>query len=139
MADTQGTAGAPRERVALHRLIGDTMRQSTDLVQLEIALFKEEMTENVTRLFVGLGLLVTGAIFAIVSLLLLVQAFVEWLATVLESESLAALITGGALLLIALALMLGGRSMMSLSKLRPSRTVRSVRRDTHMFTDRMSS
>ncbi len=129
----------PRERIALNRLVGDAMRQSADLVQLEIALFKEEMTENISRLFIGLGLVVAGAVFAISAVLLLVEAFVAWLATVVGSPALAALICGAALLLIALAFMLTGRSMMSVSRLKPRRTVRSVSRDAHMFTDRVAS
>lgn len=129
----------PRERIPLSRLAADAMRQSADLVQLEIALFKEEMTENVSRMFIGLGLMVAGAVFAIAGVLLLVEAFVEWLATVVGSEALAALISGGALLLLALAFMLTGRSMMSVSRLKPTRTVRSVSQDAHMISDRISS
>lgn len=139
MAESERHAETPRERIPLSRLVGDAMRQSADLVQLEIALFKEEMTENVSRMFIGLGLVVGGAVFAIAAVLLLVEAFVEWLATVVGSEALSALITGGALLLIALALMLTGRSMMSVRRLKPTRTVRSVSRDAHLFTDRMAS
>lgn len=139
MAEAEGAAAGPRDRVPLSRLVGDAMRQSADLVQLEISLFKEEMTENISRLFIGLGLIVAGAVFAISAVLLLVEAFVEWLATIVGSPALAALICGGALLLIAMAFMLTGRSMMSVRKLKPTRTVRSVSRDAHMFSDRMSS
>lgn len=139
MADAESRARAEKDERGLHRLVGDAMRQSADLVQLEVALFKEEMTENVTRLFVGLGLVVAGSVFAIAGVLLLVNAFVEWLGTVLGSEALAALISGGALLLIALAIMLAGRSMMSMRRLAPRRTVRSVSRDAHMFSDRVTS
>ena len=139
MADAENRYEERREKPALHRLVGDAMRQSADLVQLEIQLFKQEMAENISRLFIGLGLIVAGAIFAIAGVLLLVDAWVEWLATVVDSEALAALITGGALLLIALAIMLAGRSMMSVKRLTPRRTVRSVSRDAHMFSDRVAS
>ena len=136
MADTADAYERAAAKQPLHRLLGNAMRQSADLVQLEIALFKEEMTENISRLFIGLGLMVTGAVFAISGLLLLVQAFVAWLATVVGSAALAALITGGVLLIVAIAVMLAGRSMMSIT---PTRSIRSVSRDAHMFSDKVTS
>lgn len=139
MTDTDLRADAGDVKPGLHRLLGDAMRNSADLVQLEIELFKQEMAENISRLFIGLALLVAGAVFAIAALLLLVEAFVEWLATVVGSEALAALISGGVLLFIALAFMLTGRSMMSFDRLKPRRTARSLSRDASLISERVSS
>ena len=63
---------------------------------------------------------------------------VEWLATVVESEALAALIVGGAMAVIAIGLGLYGRSAMSSFSLLPQRTVRSVKRDTQVLSERVS-
>ena len=43
----------------------------------------------------GLAMVVVAAIFAIAAVMLLTESLVEWLATVVNSEALAALIVGG--------------------------------------------
>jgi hypothetical protein len=52
--------------------------------------------------------------------------------------ALSALIVGGVLAVIAIGLGLYGRSSMSSSTLVPERTVRSVKRDTQVLTERVS-
>ena len=83
-------------------------------------------------------MLVAAAVFAIVSLLVLIEAFVEYVATLVNSEWLAALIVGGVLLVVALILGLVGSRTMSLAKLAPTRTTRQVRQDARALSERVS-
>jgi hypothetical protein len=73
-----------------------------------------------------------------VALILLMDALVKWLATIVHSEALSALIVGGVLAIIAIGLGLYGRSMISSFSLTPKRTVRSIRRDTQVLSERVA-
>jgi hypothetical protein len=84
----------------------------------------------------GLAMVVVAAIFAIAAVMLLTESLVEWLATVVNSEALAALIVGGVLALIAIGLGLWGRSAMTSSSLMPQRTMRSLQRDAEVLSER---
>jgi len=117
-------------------LVGEALRESTDLAQKEFTLFRTEVSENIRTLFIGLALVVVAAIFAIAAVMLLTESLVEWLATVVDSEALAALIVGGVLALIAIGLGLYGRHAMSASTLTPQRTVRSLKRDVEVLSER---
>ncbi|GJD30928.1 hypothetical protein PMNALOAF_2179 [Methylobacterium adhaesivum] len=123
---------------SIQGLIGDALRETNELARKEIALFRNEMTSNVRSLFVGLGLLVGAAVFGVVALFVLVDALVKWLATVVHSEALAALIVGGVLLVVAVILALVGRNAMSLSALAPVRTSRQVRQDARVLSEKVS-
>jgi len=119
-------------------LVGEALRESTDLAQKEFTLFRTEMTQNVRTLFMGLAMVVVAAIFAIAAIMLLTESLVEWLATVVGSEALAALIVGGVLALIAIGLGLYGRHAMTASSLAPQRTVRSLKRDAEVLSERVT-
>jgi hypothetical protein len=117
-------------------LVGEALRESTDLAQKEFTLFRTEVTQNIKTLFLGLALVVVAAIFAIAAVMLLTESLVEWLATVVNSEALAALIVGGVLALIAVGLGLWGRNAMTSSSLTPQRTMRSLKRDAEVLSER---
>jgi hypothetical protein len=68
--------------------------------------------------------------------MLLTESLVEWLATVVDSEALAALIVGGILAVIAIGLGLWGRNAMTASSLTPQRTMRSLKRDAEVLSER---
>lgn len=130
----QSSAG----HVGIQSLIGDALRETTDLARKEMALFRAEMTANVRSLFVGVGLMVGAGVFAVAAILLLTQALVKWLATVVHSEALAALIVAVAMLLIGAGLALWGRSTFSATTLAPTRTTRQVREDARVLSERVS-
>jgi hypothetical protein len=117
-------------------LVGEALRESTDLAQKEFTLFKTEVSQNIRTLFMGLAMVVAAAVFAIAAVMLLTESLVEWLATVVNSEALAALIVGGVLALIAIGLGLWGRSAMMSSTLTPQRTMRSLKRDAEVLSER---
>jgi hypothetical protein len=123
---------------SIQTLIGEALRETNDLARKEIALFRNEMTSNIRSLFLGIAMLVGAAVFGVVAMLVLVDALVKWLATVVNSEWLAALIVGGIMLVVAIGLALWGRSTMSLSTLAPTRTTRQVREDARTLSERVS-
>jgi uncharacterized membrane protein YqjE len=117
-------------------LVGEALRESTDLAQKEFTLFKTEISQNMRTLFMGLAMVVAAAVFAIAAVMLLTESLVEWLATVVNSEALAALIVGGIMAVIAIGLGLWGRSAMTSSSLTPQRTMRSLKRDAEVLSER---
>jgi uncharacterized membrane protein YqjE len=117
-------------------LVGEALRESTDLAQKEFTLFKTEVSQNMRTLFMGLAMVVAAAVFAIAAVMLLTESLVEWLATVVNSEALAALIVGGILAVIAIGLGLWGRKAMTASSLTPQRTMRSLKRDAEVLSER---
>ena len=131
MADRQGDS--------IHTLFGDALRDSTDLARKEFALFKAEMTAKVTGLVMGLAMFVAAAVFAIIALSLFVQSLVDWLARVVNSDALAALIVGAVMAAVAVGLVLYGKSKLTAAGLVPERTIRNVQRDTQVLTERVST
>jgi disulfide bond formation protein DsbB len=123
---------------SIQALFGEALRETSDLAQKEFTLFRTEMTQNVRLVFVGLALLVAAAVFAIAAVMLLTEALVEWLAVLLNSEALAALIVGGVMAVIAIGLGLYGRSRMSSFSLTPRHTVDSIKRDSEVLSERVS-
>jgi hypothetical protein len=119
-------------------LLGEALRESGDLAQKEFMLFRTEMTQNVRMMFVGLGMMVAAAVFSVAALMLFTEALVDWLATILDSRALSALIVGGVMALIAIGLVLYGRHALSAASLVPTRTVRSVKRDAEVFSERVA-
>src|SRR3954449_9067589 len=122
----------------LPKLLGEALRESVDLARKEFALFRTEMSENVRTIAMGLVMVIAAAVFAILALIWLTQALVDWLATMVGSHALAALIVGGVLALIAIGLGLYGRSAMAKTSLAPARTVQSLQRDKEVLTERAS-
>jgi len=124
---------------SIHNLLGDALREGADLARKEMSLFRTEMSENIKGLVIGLAMFVAAAVFAIACLMLLTEAVVEWLAQLLGSEALAALIVAVAMGAIAIGLALYGRNKMSASSLTPDRTVRSVQRDAEILSERAAA
>lgn len=130
----------PRQTGAssIQSLIGDALRETNGLARKEIALFRSEMAGNARQLVIGLVCMVGSAVFAVVALLILIGALVKWVATLVGSEWLAALIVGGGLLVLAVAVALWARNALSLSTLAPTRTTRQVRQDAKALSERVS-
>ena len=123
---------------SIQTLVADALHEASDLVSKELTLFRTEMLSNVRSLFIGLGMMIAAAVFAITAMLVLVGALVKFVATLVGSDWLAALIVGGVLLVIAVVLVLVGANAMSISKLAPKRTTRQVRQDARALSERVS-
>ena len=122
----------------IQTLIGDALRETGELARKEIELFRAEMTSNVRTLFMGLAMIVAAAVFAVVALLVLIDSLVKFIATLVHSEWLAALIVGGGLLVVGIGLGIWGVKAMSLSNLAPTRTTRQIRQDAQALSERVS-
>ena len=123
---------------SLQGLVAEAVRESTTLAQKEFALFRTEVSENLKKMVIGLAMLVAAAVFAIAAVLLFTEALVEWLATVVGSEALAALIVGAILLVVAVVLGLWARNAISAASLAPTRTLHSLQRDSQVLSERVT-
>lgn len=120
-------------------LIGEALQAAGDVVRGEIALFRGEMTGNVRSLVIGIAMMVAVALFAVVGLLVLIDALVKWLATLVHSEALSALIVGGCLLALALILALVARGKLSMGALAPTRTGRQLKQDAAVIREQIEA
>ncbi|WP_232629309.1 phage holin family protein [Methylobacterium sp. Leaf118] len=128
----------PPPSSSIQSLVAEALREASELAGREIALFRTEMTNNVRSLFVGLAMMVLAAVFGVTAMLVLIGALVKYVATLVNSEWLAALIVGGGMLFVAVVLGVIGARAMSLSNLAPTRTSRQVRQDARALTERVS-
>jgi len=122
----------------LQGLLAEALRGAGDVLGGEIALFRQEMADNLRRLIVGLAAMAGAAVFAVVGLLELVDALVKWLATVVGSEALAALIVCVAFLVIGVVLAFFARRRFSVDGLVPTRTGRQLRHDATVIKERVT-
>jgi Putative Actinobacterial Holin-X, holin superfamily III len=130
MADYQGQG--------IQSLIGDALRETSDLARKEMMLFKAELADNVKTLLIGVGMIAAASVFAIAALILFTEALVKWLATIVGSEALSALIVGAVMAAAAVGLVLYGRSTMSAASLAPNRSIRSMQRDTQVLSEKVA-
>jgi hypothetical protein len=94
------------------------------------------MSENLAGYAKGAAMFAAAAVFAVAALIWLTQALVYGLELLVHSRWLSALIVGAALAIIAGALVFAGKSMISAYSLAPKRTVRQLKRDTEILTER---
>jgi TRAP-type C4-dicarboxylate transport system permease small subunit len=87
------------------------------------------MSHIITRAGVGIALIAVAMLMALVSLNVLASAAVAYIAAVGLSVGLAALIVGGALLLLAIVLAVIGKSRLSAKALTPDTTAQSIKQD----------
>lgn len=109
-------------------LFAELATETTTLVRKEFQLARAEITHNLSKAVGGIVLLVAGGITALLAVQALIACAILALTRWFEPW-LAALIVGGALLLIGLALALIGRSRLDPSALTPRRTLATLRQD----------
>lgn len=129
MADRGGTA-------TLQELVGDALKDGADLARKEFGLFRAEMASNASGIAKAAVMFLVAAIFAVASLIWLTQALVYGLDVVLHRPWLSALIVGGGLAVIAGILAFVGKNMISATSLAPTRTVKSLKRDGEVLSER---
>ena len=110
-------------------LLTDAMSNVGGLVRNEVDLARAEVSQNVNKAGVAIGLIAGSAIIALVALNVLAAALVAALTEAGLDAGWSALIVGALLGLIAFALMSKGLNDLKLSSLAPTRTVKNVRRD----------
>lgn len=110
-------------------ILSDAMQNVSGLVRNEVDLARAEVSENVTRAGVALGMIAASAIVALVALNVLVAAIVAALTEAGLDAGWAALIVGALLGVLAYVLLNKGTNDLKLSSLAPTRTVKNVKRD----------
>lgn len=118
---------------SIPEIFTDVVNQFTTLLQKEGELARTEMSEKVTQVAVGLGLIVGGSVLLTPALVILLQAGVSALITNnVVREPWAPLIVGGAVFLIGIILLLVGMSRLKAQALIPNKTIRQVKSDARV-------
>jgi hypothetical protein len=132
----------PVNQETIQDTVAAVLRDFSDLAQKEWELFRADLAATLSgstrQMVLGTIMIVVAAVFATGAIILLAQALQEWLATVLNSEALSALIVGVVMALIAVGLVLYGRRTFSSSGLTPTRTMRSLQTDKKVLVERTS-
>jgi len=116
-------------RKSAGNLLTDAMANVSGLVRSEVDLARAEISENVTKAGVAIGLIAGAAIIALVALNVLAAALIAALTEAGLDAGWSALIVGAALGIIAFVLINKGVNDLKLSSLAPTRTVKNVQRD----------
>jgi uncharacterized membrane protein len=107
---------------------------ATLLMQQEARLARAEVGEKVEQVQLGIIAIVSGLLLAFCALLILLQALVVALANVMPA-SLAALLVGVVLAVIAYISVKAGGEQLKTSNLMPNRTINSVRDSAETIKD----
>jgi hypothetical protein len=116
-----------------NRSIADVLRdvilQWTTLLRKEAELARVELSENISRATLGLGLMVGGSVLLIPALVILLEAAVAALEQNGMRPAEAAGIIGGVALVIGLILIAIGVSRLRVKSLMPTKTIQQLQRD----------
>jgi hypothetical protein len=107
----------------------DLIGQLTSLVRKEGQLARSEISEKLNRALVGMALILAGAVLLIPALVILLQAAMVAMMEGGMSPALAALIVGGAALVLGIILALVGWSWIKPASLVPDKTIDQLQRD----------
>ena len=110
----------------------DLFAQVTTLVRKEGQLARAEISEKATRALTGMAMILLGAVLLIPALVILLQAAVTGLIQNGTDPTVAALIVGGAALLIGMVLGLIGWSWVKPASLVPDMTIDQLKRDAQV-------
>lgn len=126
----------PRAR-SIPELFTDVVKQVTNLTQKEFKLARAEISENLSGIAVGLGLIVGGAVLLIPALVILLEAAVQAIERAGLAPLWSALIVGGVVFALGLILLLVGTSRLKPENLMPNKTIEQLRQDASMATEHM--
>jgi uncharacterized membrane protein YqjE len=113
-------------RSALTHAVGDVLQDVSELVQMELRLAKAELASGLHSLVWKVGLLAIAAVFAVVTILALIEAAIFALMDYGMAASLACLVVACAVAVLALIAYFAGRSRASVT---PSRTLQHMSAD----------
>lgn len=118
---------------SIPEIFTDVIDQFTTLLTKEGELARTEMSEKITQVAVGLGLIVGGSVLLTPALVILLQAGVSALITNnIVREPWAPLIVGGAVFLIGIILLLVGISRLRAEALVPHKTIQQIQSDVRV-------
>jgi hypothetical protein len=123
------------QRDTFRGLIGDVIEDATTLVRQELRLAQTEAVEKLAEAQNRMIVLIAGLLLGFCALLILLQAVVAALATVM-APWLASVIVGLVLVIAAVALIKYGQG--DAADLKPRRTIRSLKKDKDMVAENVS-
>jgi hypothetical protein len=110
----------------------DLISQVTNLVRKEGQLARAEISEKAGRALSGMAMILLGSVLLIPAFVILLQAAIAGLVQNGMDPALAALIVGGAALIIGMVLGLVGWSWVKPSSLVPDKTIDQLKRDAEV-------
>jgi hypothetical protein len=110
-------------------LLSSALGNISSLVRNEVDLARAEVSENINRAGVAIGLIAGAAVIALVALNVLAAALVVALTNAGMGDGWAALIVGGVFAIIAFIMARKGLGDLKLSSLAPTRSAKNVQRD----------
>lgn len=119
-------------------LVGDLLNQTSELFRKEIQLFRAEVGEKTSQVFMAVGLLAAAAVIALTALNVLAAALVAALDNLGLSGGWAALIVGVAFAILAYILAQKGINDLKAQNLTPDRTQRSLAKDAALAKEKVS-
>lgn len=117
------------EHRSITEIVTDLLAQFPILLRKEARLARAEMSEKVTQVGIGLGLIVGGAVLLIPGLVILLEAGVAALQQAGLQPWLSAVIVGGAALIIGIILLVVGLNRIKFENLMPEKTIHQIRED----------
>ncbi|WP_308918095.1 phage holin family protein [Jannaschia sp. LMIT008] len=131
------TEAEPTSARGASTLVTDVLTHVTNLVRKEMDLARTEISNNINRAGVAIGLLVGALVIALVALNVLAAALVAALTALGLDAGWAAIIVGGGLAVIAFAMVAKGLNDLKLTSLAPTRTMKNVERDAETVKETM--
>jgi hypothetical protein len=123
---------------SIPEIFADVINQFATLLGKEGQLARTEMSEKITQVAVGLGLIVGGSVLLTPALVILLQAGVSALITNnIVPEPWAPLIVGGVVFLIGIILLLVGMSRLRAEALMPNKTIHQIQSDVSVAKRQM--
>jgi hypothetical protein len=122
---------ADHTRRSVPELVGSVFSQLTELMRTEGMLARTEMSEKMSHMGTGVGLLVGGAVLAMPALVVLLEAAVAALVENGMAPYWAALLVGGICLLLGIILLLVGASWLRVGNLVPNKTLQQLQYDAN--------
>ncbi|MFX0544445.1 phage holin family protein [Roseovarius sp. S1116L3] len=116
-------------------MLSDALTHVSSLVRKEVDLARAEVSENLNRAAVALGLIVGAVVVALTALNVLSAALVAALTEAGLDAGWSALIVGVVFAIIAFVMAGKGMNDLKLSSLAPSRTATNVKRDATAIKD----
>jgi hypothetical protein len=129
-----------RDDRSLGTLFADLTRESTTLVQQEVALARAEISEKVSQAGNGLAALIIGGLVLFAGLLKLLDAAIYGIGELFPPDLgpwLAALIVGVIVAIIGLVMLQKGRRNLKPQHLAPQRTAESLHRDKELVKEKV--
>ena len=118
-----------QEHRSVPELFTDLISQVTSLFHTETRLARAEINEKIAQAGSAVGMIVGGSVLLIPALVILLQAAVVALTDQGFQPYVAALIVGGAALLIGLIVALIGMNQLKVKKLTPHKTIEQLQSD----------